>query len=205
MGFLDGMEKGKPVLLKNIGQGVVEALAMYIDANARMNREALHHVYEWYQTGSPEARLFNLSCEVIAGGLSVNATFRQSKTLSQDSKTPFYDKARIMENGIPVTIRPRNRGVLVFEEGGKTVFTKKEINVNQPGGAQVVGSFERTFDAFINNYFKQSFLRASGIYDYLENPFAYKTNFAQGSVGGRQVGVKAGYTWITNAKIGVEY
>jgi len=47
------------------------------------------------------------------------------------------------------------------------VFTKNPINVSNPGGDWVQGSYEKTFDNFMNNYFKQSFLRASGIYQYL--------------------------------------
>jgi hypothetical protein len=31
----------------------------------------------------------------------------------------------------------------------------------------------------------------------------YKKNIAAGSRGGRQVGKKVGYTWIANAKVGV--
>jgi hypothetical protein len=124
--------------------------------------------------------------------------------MSQDSKTPFYNKAKIMEDGIPVTIKPKSSGVLVFKSAGETVFTKKEITIKDPGGTQVVGSFEQIVDEFIKQYFKQSFLKASGIYDYISKPKLYKENVAAGLKAGKSKGVETGFKWIANAKIGVE-
>ena len=204
MGFIDGVKAGKTKFLANLGVGVIEALNQYIDSMARSSPEAMHHVYEWYQTGSPNARLFNLTYTISNLGLSVKSSFSQSMSLSGDNTEPFYDKARIMELGIPVTISPRRSEALVFEDGGTTVFTKRPITIANPGGTQVVGSYERTFDSFFKNYFTQAFLRASGLFNYIENPIAYKKNIAQGARGGRQVGQKTGYAWIVNAKIGVE-
>jgi hypothetical protein len=109
-----------------------------------------------------------------------------------------------MENGVPVTITPKKSSVLVFEQGGETIFTKNPITVRNPGGDYVAGSFERTIDEFILKYFKQSFLRASGIYDYIKKPVLYKKNFKAGSKMGKSKGVDTGFRWIANAKIGVE-
>lgn len=203
-GFLDGINKGKTRFLKNVGEGTISALNQYIDAMARTDREALHHVYEWYQEGSPTARLFDFTYNVSKGGLSLDGTFRQSTTTSKDATKPFYDKARIMELGIPVTITPSGNGSLRFNADGNEVFTKRQVRVNNPGGDDVQGSFEKVFDSFMNNYFKQSFLKASGLYDYLKNPNVYKKNFAQGVKYGESVGNKVGYNWITNATVGVE-
>jgi hypothetical protein len=204
MGFLEGAQKGKKVFLDNLGRGVIFALGQYIDVEARANRDALHHVYEWYQTGSPQARLFDINYTVSNLGLSINSTFRQSRTLQQDATTPFYNKAKIMEDGIPVVIRPKKNSVLRFYEGGETVFTSKPVTVRNPGGNQVEGSFERVFDEFMARYFTQAFLRASGISDYISNPIIYKKNIAAGAKQGRSKGVSTGYKWITNAKIEVE-
>lgn len=204
LGFIDGINRGKKVFLQNLGEGVIDAMGKYIDANARMDKDALHHVYEWYRTGSPDARLFNLNYTVSNLGLSVKSTFRQSNSISDERSQPFYDKARIMENGIPVSIKPKQSSALVFEDGGETIFVKRTINVRYPGGPDVVGSYERVFDAFMKYYFKQSFLRASGLLNYLENPTIYKKNLAKGQLRGKSEGVKTGYTWIANAKIGVE-
>ncbi len=204
LGFLEGAQKGKKVFLDNLGRGVIFALGQYIDVEARANKEALHHVYEWYQTGSPQARLFDITYTVSNLGLSLNSTFRQSRTIQQDATTPFYNKAKIMENGIPVVIRPKKNSVLRFYEGGETVFTSKPVTVRNPGGNQVEGSFERIFDEFMTRYFTQAFLRASGISDYISNPVIYKKNLPAGAKQGRPKGVSTGYKWITNAKIEVE-
>jgi hypothetical protein len=204
MGFLEGAQKGKKVFLDNLGRGVIYALGQYVDVEARANKEALHHVYEWYQTGSPQARLFDIKYTVSNLGLSLNSTFRQSRTLQQDASTPFYNKAKIMEDGIPVVITPKKNSVLRFYEGGETVFTSKPVTVRNPGGNQVEGSFERIFDEFMRRYFTQAFLRASGVSDYISNPIIYKKNIAAGAKQGRPKGVSTGYKWITNAKIEVE-
>ena len=110
-GFLDGIQKGKKVFLKNLGAGTIQAMAAYVDVSARGNPNALHHVYEWYQTGSPSARLFDLDYTVSNNGLTVNSKFRQSRTLKEDSNEPFYNKASIMENKVAVTITPKKSSV----------------------------------------------------------------------------------------------
>ena len=203
IGFLDGVNKGKKIFLDNMGKGVIYTLGRYIDVEAKANSSALHHVYEWYQTGSPSARLFDIDYTVSNVGLSINSTFRQSRTVAEDGTVPFYNKASIMENGIPVLIKPK-RTALRFRAGGEEVFTRRPVNVRNPGGEEVQGSFERTFDEFMRNYFTQGFLRASGLIDYISNPKIYKKNFAAGAKGGKSVGVSTGFKWITNAKVEVE-
>jgi hypothetical protein len=202
-GFLDGVQKGKIVFLNNLGIGVIEVLKQYVDSDARSNPKALHHIYEWYQTGSPSARLYDFNYTVSNLGLSFKSTFSQSKTIANGSNTPFYDKAKIMEEGIPVTISPKNANKLVFQINGETIFTDKEITVENPGGDLVAGSFQRIVDQFFNIYFKQSFLKSSGIYDHIKNPIIYKKNFIAGSKTGKSIGVETGFKWIANAKIGV--
>ena len=66
------------------------------------------------------------------------------------------------------------------------------------------GSFERTFDEFMQRYFTQGFLRASGLFDYIKKPTIFKRNFAAGARSGKAKGVSTGFKWITNAKIEVE-
>jgi hypothetical protein len=60
VGFLEGAKRGKVELLKEVGEKTKELLEQYLDSSARVNPSLLHHVYEWYQTGSPESRLFDL-------------------------------------------------------------------------------------------------------------------------------------------------
>ena len=202
-GFLEGAQSGKKAMLDNLGKGTIEALGQYIDAMARGDQYAMHHVYEWYQTGSPAGRLFDLNYTVSNSGLSLKSSFRQSTTVSEDSTEPFYDKARIMEQGIPVTISPK-RKALVFEEGGETIFVSRPITINNPGGTAVEGAYERVFDSFFKNYFTQAFLKSSGLFEYISKPVLYKKNVLAGAKGGRPVGKKVGYTWIANATVGVD-
>jgi hypothetical protein len=203
-GFLEGVQKGKKIFLDKLGKGVIEALAQYVDVEARSNPKALHHVYEWNQVGSPTSRLFNLNYTVSNLGLSINSTFRQSRSVSENMTVPFYNKAKIMEDGIPVTIAPTKSQVLRFNGPSGDVFTKKPITVTNPGGDEVYGSFEATVDEFILRYFKQSFIRASGLYEYIKKPTLYKKNLMAGSRMGRSKGIDTGFKWIANATIGVE-
>jgi len=201
-GFLDGVQKGKSIFLKNLGMTTIEVLKQYIDSEARSNPKALHHVYEWYQAGSPSARLYDFDYTVSNLGLSFKSTFSQSKSLASNASVPFYNKAKIMEEGIPVIIKPTKANKLAFEVDGQTIFTSSEVTVNNPGGEYVEGSFEKISDQFFNIYFKQSFLRSSGIYDYIKNPVLYKKNFAAGIKLGKSKGVDTGFKWIANARIG---
>jgi hypothetical protein len=203
-GFIDGINRGKKEFLNNLGKGVIFALGQYIDSEARANSRSMHHVYEWYKTGSPSARLFSLDYTVSNLGLSINSTFKQSSTLKEDMTVPFYNKAKIMEKGIPVVIKPKGNGALKFKEGGQEIFVRKVVTVRNPGGEEVEGSFERVFDEFMRTYFTQAFLRSSGLLAYLNKPTAYKKNLLAGSRLGKSKGVETGYKWIINAKVEVE-
>jgi hypothetical protein len=197
-GFTEGVKRGRNHILNAVGKDAIDLIKQYIDSSARANPAILQHMYEWDQTGSPNARLFDLDYTISGLGLSIKSTFRQSVSVKNGSTVPFYDKARIMENGIPVTIRPRNASVLAFEDNGEQVFTKNPIVVNNPGGVQAQGGFEKTFDSFFNNYFSQAFLRVSGVMDYIRNPSVFAKNLSAGKRGGRSVGISTGYTWIAN-------
>jgi hypothetical protein len=202
VGFLEGIHRGKTVFLKTLGLETVELMKEFIDSNARVNPEMLHHIYEWHQTGSPSARLYDISYTTSQLGLSFKSSFSQSTSIKNGSRTPFYDKARIMEEGIPVTIRPRIAQALAFEDNGEMVFTKNEVRVDNPGGTAVEGGFEKVFDMFFNRYFSQAFLRVSGVAKYLENPIVYKKDMAAGKRMGRSKGISTGYRWIANAGVG---
>jgi hypothetical protein len=200
IGFLDGVQLGKQELFKGLGIQTVEMLKIYVDSNARINPSILHHVYEWNKTGSPSGRLFDISYTVSHLGLSFNSSFRQSTTIQNGSREPFYDKARVMEEGLPVTIVPKQAQALRFTENDEEVFTKTPVTVFNPGG-QTREQFERVFDNFFNKYFTQAFLRTSGIGAYLENPVAYKKNLSKGKRMGKSVGTSTGYKWIANAGV----
>jgi len=114
---------------------------------------------------------------------------------------PFYDKARIMENGIPVTIRPVRANALVFDDNGEKVFTKGPVTIDNPGGTRAERGFEKAFDTFMTQYFTQAFLNSSGILRYIQNPVAYKKNLPAGKRLGKSVGYSTGYRWIANAGV----
>jgi hypothetical protein len=198
-GFIEGIQKGKTKFFANLGKMIIESAKIFIDSNARMNPAILHHVYEWQKTGSPSARLFDINYTVNNMGLSFNSTFSQSTSIKNGSSEPFYDKARIMENGIPVTISPVNSSVLVFEDNNDVIFTKGDIVVENPGGTEVQGSFEKVYSEFFTKYFTQAFLRTSGLSHYFNNPVVYKTKLSQAKRGGKNLGIQVGYSWIGSA------
>ena len=199
-GFLEGARAGKRNFLNALGAGTIEALKQFVDTNARMDPQTLHHVYEWYQVGSPEARLFDIDYTVSNLGLSVKSTFRQSRSIAEGSKEPFAEKAAVMESGRTVRIAPRTSPVLVFDVDGRTVFTPNEVEVN-PGGEATSGQYQAVFDMFMSKYFTQSFLRISGIHDRIKRPTIFKKNLPAGAKGGRRVGIETGYRWISNVVI----
>ena len=201
VGFLEGAQAGKTQFLNNMGKLTTEILEEYIDSNARVNPKALHHIYEWYKVGSPDARLYNINYTISNLGLSFVSTMKQSTSIKDGSSVPFYNKAKIMEEGTPVTIKPNKASVLVFEDGGDTIFTKGKVVIANPGGSQVEGSFEKVVNTFFSKYFTQAFLKTSGIQQYLSNPVVYSRNLKSGKSSGRSKGMQVGYRWIANAGI----
>jgi hypothetical protein len=199
IGFMTGVKRGQGVFLKGFGETVVEALKNYVDSNARVSPQLLHHMYEWNQTGSPDSRLFDISYSVNGVGLSFNSKFSQSKTIKDGSTVPFYDKARIMEEGIPVTIVPKNK-VLAFTINDENIFSSTAVEVPNPGG-NTRGQYEGLIDSFFRLYFKQSFLASTGILSYLENPIDFAKNFNRGKTGGYSTGLSVGARWIAKAGI----
>lgn len=201
IGFLDGAKKGEKTFLNFLGKETIEILKKYLDTMARVDPEVMQHMYEWNQVGSPEARLFDISYVAVSGGISIGSSFKQSMSIKNGSRQPFYDKARIMEEGIPVTIKPTRAKALVFEANGETVFTKNPVQVDFPGGPSARGGFEKTIDSFFNSYFSQAFLRSSGIADYLERATLYKKNFSAAKRGGKSLGIETGFKWIATAGV----
>jgi hypothetical protein len=195
------IQSGKVKFLNNVGVLTKELLEDYIDSNARVNPKALHHIYEWYKVGSPDARLYNINYTVSNLGLSFVSTMKQSTSIKDGSSVPFYNKAKIMEEGTPVTIKPKKADVLVFEDGGETVFTKGKVVIQSPGGTATTGSFEKVVDTFFNKYFTQAFLSSSGILQYFNNSTVYSKNLSVGKKIGRSKGLEVGYRWIANAGI----
>lgn len=198
-GFLDGTKAGKILFFRNLGAEVKNILEEFIDSNASVSPQTLHHMYEWNQVGSASGRLFTINAVANGYGVNFTASFNQSQTIKNGSRVPFYDKARIIEFGIPVVIKAKTSNVLAFEDNGETIFTPGPVNVPNPGGAEAQGGFEKTFNMFFSRYLSQAFLRSTGIAAYLEKPIVYKSNLPQGKRMGRSAGYKTGYRWIASA------
>jgi len=197
-GFLDGTQNGKTAMYASLAPEIAEMASQYIDANARITPETLHHIYEWHQTGSPQARLFDIDYSISNVGIVFNSSFKQSTTIKNGSNVPFYNKASIMEQGTSVTIKPKKAKVLAFDINGKQIFTPNEVTVENPGG-NTQGQFAKAINDFFSLYFKQSFLTTSGLKKYFSNPMIYKKNLAYGKRTGRYAGLKTGYQWVAKA------
>lgn len=196
-GFLEGSEINQIQFNIELGQFIKETLYKYIDSKARMSPEKLHHVYEWGQVGSSSGRLFDFNVKSSKRIIRFTGKFLDSKSISEGSNEPFLDKATVMENKISITIEPKNSSVLVFEDEGQTIFTSKTIEVSDPGGAEVAGSFSSVVDSFFNNYLTAGILKGSGIFDSLKTPREYTDNFVKGTKDGRGSGIRAGRKYMS--------
>lgn len=199
-GFLEGVQRGKVTLYRTLGPQISEYASQFIDANAKVSPELLHHVYEWDRVGSPNARLFDIDYTISNIGLTFKTSFKQSTSIKNGSNVPFYDKVRIMEDGVTVTIKPKKAKVLAFDINGEEIFTPNPVIVTNPGG-QTRGQFENTINNFFGVYFRQSFLKASGLQEKLKYPKVYKKNLAAGKRTGRSMGIKTGFQWVANAGV----
>jgi hypothetical protein len=196
-GFLDGAQAGKAQLLKNLGEDIADRLGDFIDSNARVDPASLSHVYEWNQTGVRGARLFEINSSVRTNTITITANMLQSRSIKPGSNTPFSNKATVMEQGKPVTISPRMASKLVFEVDGKTVFTKKSVTVEHPGGIAAQGGFEKAFDSFFTVYLSQAVLYSMGLQERLSKPEIFKRNLKQAKTGGRSLGFSTGIRWVS--------
>lgn len=197
-GFLEGVQKGKTEFYLSLAPQITEMASQFIDVNARMSPELLHHIYEWEKVGSPEARLFDIDYKVTKAGITFTSSLKQSTSIKNGSRVPFYNKAQIMEEGVAVTIKPKKANVLRFEIDGQEVYTSKEVRVENPGG-QTQGQFDGVLNNFFGVYFRQSFLNSSGLLQYFKYPETYKKNMVSAKRGGRSLGLKTGYRWVADA------
>lgn len=199
-GFLDGIDMQQIVFNQQLGEYTVDALGKYIDSQARMNPDALHHVYEWGSIGDSGSRLFSITPKASKRVIHFSGKFLPSKT-SVNGGDVFVNKAEVMENGISVTVEPVNSSVLVFEDEGETVFTANAVYIANPGGDEVAGSFAAVVEDFFSSYFTNAFLQP--LINDLQTADEFSQLFPQGAKnGGFATGVKAGKKYLSISSLG---
>ena len=193
-GYLFGIEETKKNFYEELADCTIDTLNKYIDSQAKVDPEKLHHVYEWNMLGNQQGRLFEFTSSLNKNGIRIDGKFLESKTISDNATEPFPNKAYVMENAITVEISPKNSDVLVFESGDQTVFTTNTIYVEHPGGPHVENGFGDTINNFFEQYFTYAILQP--ILNKLSIQREYERNFVAGTKVGRSVGVKAGKEYL---------
>ena len=143
----------------------------YVDAQARMKPNSLHHVYEWNKTGDQSSRLFKLATtgsNMLSFGVKYSFKVSKSQVPSKNKKQRrryvFKDKAQIMEKGMPVVISPLSAERLVFEMDGETVFMPKgaSVTVKSPGGKASSNQFGLMYSRFFSSDLVSASIKRSG-------------------------------------------
>jgi hypothetical protein len=198
--FASELKKSQKILNQKLGSDSIEVFYDYLDGLARSHPGMLHHVYEWGQIGNPMGRLYDLSISVNNTSAVIDANFLESRIPSPTSNEPFYDKAKIMEEGETVVINQVEAKALFFEIDGEEFFRTGPIVIANPGGSQVRGSFVKAFNEFYGSYFTEVHLRSIRFYQYFSNPKAFEKYFSSATKGGASSkGRKAALSWIMNA------
>jgi len=194
-GFVQGIKMNRLEFNRVLGGYTAESLGEYIDSKARMNPQTLHHVYEWNNAGNRASRLFDINVNATNYSITFSGKFLTSREAASESGQVFSNKAEIMENGISVTVSPKNSKVLVFEDEGETVFTTNSVYIAHPGGDYVAGSFAKVVEEFFDSYFIVSIL--GPLMKKLSNPKEFSLLYPQGARTGRSAGVRAGRRYFS--------
>jgi hypothetical protein len=200
-GFIDEAKKNQGKITEKIATTSIVTFYDYLDGLARSHPGMLHHVYEWGQIGDPFGRLYELSLSLQGKSAVVGASFLESNVPSPTSNVPFYDKANIMEEGIPVVVSEKDAQILFFEIDGQEFFRHGPIYIANPGGGATRGSFLRAFNEFYNIYFTKDYLNSIKFYDHFRGSKEYQKNVkaASKSKNAKSIGKAAALSWINNA------
>ncbi len=190
-GFFDGIEIKEPIFNNELAQVIKIACGKYIDSSARVDPTSLHHVYEWGAVGDEGGRLFEISAKADNMFIRFDFAFIESKSVAPGSSTPFENKAQVMESGMSITVAPRSSDTLVFEgDDGEMVFTQDSITIENPGGPNTSGSFERVVQEFFLVYLKQgllkSLLKDLDTADEFTDGFRRSSGYVQGVMQGKR-------------------
>lgn len=162
---------------------VSTSFGKYLDARARANPKALHHVYEWNMVG--ERRLWALTkAGQTYDGFRIGYRFMQSRKKAPINKvlaTPnpvtgavvtktyvFRNKAEVMESGRSVTMRPRGKNRIAYPSDrtlSGIAFTRGPLVVRNPGGPQTTFAFQKALAGYFASGLATKELKASGAMD----------------------------------------
>lgn len=200
-GFIDEAKNSEAKLSKKISNMSIDVFYDYMDGLARSHPGMLHHVYEWGQVGDPFARLFELRMSLSGKKSTIGADFLESSSVADNSKEPFYDKAYMMEEGIPVVVDEKDAQVLFFEIDGEEFFRHGPIYIANPGGSATRGSFVRAFNDFYALYFQDFYLKSIRFYKHFSTSKEYQKNVRMGtrSRNAYNLGKRAALSWIEKA------
>lgn len=174
---------------------VQENFGEWLDRRAMAMPKELAHVYEWNAVGSK--RLFQLTKKPTERGFMVSYSFLQSRRLAPINPrllipgpsgkvvtrtSVFRNKAKVMESGLPVVIRPKGsnwlalpvpnarfrgkqnrRGVDQFGVG--IAFSRGPVIVRNPGGPLTTGGFGRSFRTYFRSGLATKHLKYIGYMD----------------------------------------
>lgn len=200
-GFIKETKAKESTITSRLADTSIEAFYDYLDGLARTNPGMLHHIYEWGSVGDPGARLVQLKKELSsARGASIDADFLTSSSIPEGGNEPFYNKAEIMEDGIPITVQAVEAQAMFFQVDGQEFFRTGPIVIENPGGEATRGSFLEVFEEFYNVYFEQVYLRAIRFYDHFENPQGFSSGFTRAAKSGNASGIgrTTALKWVMN-------
>jgi hypothetical protein len=173
---------------------------MWMDAKSLQRQRELSHVYEWGRVGDPGGRLFRLhrrkgstnSFQITYNFINSRRVVPIHPRLREPGPTGkfvkkssiFRRKADVMEQGLPVVIRPRGDNYLAIpvknaefrgyingrhtdSSGYGIAFSRGPIRVRQPGGPLARDGFGRNYRNYFNSGTALKQLKASGT---LERP-----------------------------------
>lgn len=190
---IEGMKELKTIKTKNeimSAEFSMSAIKFVKNTNllARSAKKSFHHVYDWNGVGSESSRLFRvIKKQEGSGDASIYYKFNNSRNkspIAPSLKKPgisgksvtksgiFKRKAEVMENGQTVSFitsryiafSPKSKGI-VFVPPGKT------INIKNPGGKAVTGTFEKHFRSWWTINFGKS-LDQANVYEKMEKNIA---------------------------------
>jgi hypothetical protein len=166
---------------------------------AHMSPKKYFHMFEWEETGNLGKKLFIIRREkVLYGALDISIGYKKSnkpvpipkELLSRGStgksvqkRSIFANMAQVMESGNPVSFTTKQYIAFLSNKDNKVVFVAPGtfVKIQNPGGKQTAGSFER----FVEKWYLtkvESSVKQSGLFRNLEKSVALAMNESKISV-----------------------